>query len=571
MREINICTINCRSLNGASRLLEIENATKNIRWDIIGLSEIRRKGTGTHTLTDTQSVLYHSGDPNSSYGGTGFLVSRHLSRNATHSVVSSRVSYLDLVSSCSESVLRIVQVYAPTSSQDDDVYTEFLEDVEKVIRSSRPKHGRKPIQLVICGDFNAKVGSKMNGEMCVGYHGTGQRNDRGQTLVDFCEQYHLRITNTFYKRRESRKWTWIAPDKVTRNAIDYIIVRNTEIVKYVAVIGQFNFNTDHRLLRATVKWRASRQRQPPRNRLKQDMKIERPIFQLALKGQKQYIEQQQQQYNYSILQDMIQRAATVASTPIQPIPRISNATQRLMNRRHELRSTGLRDPVKKIEFSLVNKAIRVSLKDDIKRRQVELVRKSVQLGQGYKKALQQSEVSRATMSQLRKSDGTMGATKKDRADTFKFFYNNLYKSDVAIQLIPATVVDQVEDIIPVEVQSAIKEIKSGKSPGADGITAVMLKYGAEELLPILTSLFNQWLRDEDVPDKLPDSTTILLFKKGDIHDIANYRPISLLSAVFKLFTNVINRRVEKILDSSQAEEQAGLRRNYSTIDNIHVI
>ena len=70
---------------------------------------------------------------------------------------------------------------------------------------------------------------------------------------------------------------------------------------------------------------------------------------------------------------------------------------------------------------MVNKAIRESLKDDIRRRQIQLVKKSVEIGRSYKKAIQQSQVSRATMSQLRKDDGTMGVTKKDRADTIRNF------------------------------------------------------------------------------------------------------------------------------------------------------
>ena len=343
MKEINICTINCRTLICDARLLELENAVKLNHWDIIGLSEVRRRGTGSHTLNDTQSVLYYSGYPNSSYGGSGFLVSRWLSGHVTHSVVSPRVSFLDLESPTSHNVLRIIQVYAPTSSQDDDAYAEFLEDVEKVLRESRPRVGRRWIQVIIAGDFNAKVGSKTDGEECVGYHGTGQRNDRGQQLIDFCEQNHLRITNTFYRRRDERKWTWISPNKTTRNAIDYIMVRNPKIIKSVSVVGQFNFNSDHRLLRAKIKWKPSSQWRPSRNTFKQDTKLEIPLFQLALKGQIRY---NGQQCSYNELQQIIQRAATVASMPVQVLPRVSDNTKKLMKRRHDLYATGLWDPLK---------------------------------------------------------------------------------------------------------------------------------------------------------------------------------------------------------------------------------
>ncbi|KAK6735097.1 hypothetical protein RB195_018346 [Necator americanus] len=64
---------------------------------------------------------------------------------------------------------------------------------------------------------------------------------------------------------------------------------------------------------------------------------------------------------------------------------------------------------------------------------------------------------------------------------------------------------------------------------------------------------------------------MLLYKKGDPHDIGNYRPICLLSVIFKLFTRVILNRIEKILDERQPCEQAGFRKGFSTIDHIHTV
>ena len=65
---------------------------------------------------------------------------------------------------------------------------------------------------------------------------------------------------------------------------------------------------------------------------------------------------------------------------------------------------------------------------------------------------------------------------------------------------------------------------------------------------------------------------VIFFKKGNRKDIKNYRPICLLSNMYKLFTNIITTRLEKKLDENQPGEQAGFRSKYSaTTDHIHAI
>ena len=53
---------------------------------------------------------------------------------------------------------------------------------------------------------------------------------------------------------------------------------------------------------------------------------------------------------------------------------------------------------------------------------------------------------------------------------------------------------------------------------------------------------------------------VIFFKKGNRKDIKNYRPICLLSNMYKLFTKIITTRLEKKLDENQP-----------TTDHIHAI
>ena len=65
-----------------------------------------------------------------------------------------------------------------------------------------------------------------------------------------------------------------------------------------------------------------------------------------------------------------------------------------------------------------------------------------------------------------------------------------------------------------------------------------------------------------------------IFKnKGSPDDPDNYRGITLLSCLGKLFTNCVNTRLTEYIECTGAmgEEQAGFREGYSTTDHIFVL
>ena len=68
-----------------------------------------------------------------------------------------------------------------------------------------------------------------------------------------------------------------------------------------------------------------------------------------------------------------------------------------------------------------------------------------------------------------------------------------------------------------------------------------------------------------------EANMIILHKKGDMEDVKDYRPISLLSHMYTLFTRILQIQMEKILDGNQPREQAGFRKGYSTVDHPQTI
>ncbi|RVE40503.1 hypothetical protein evm_014848 [Chilo suppressalis] len=131
--------------------------------------------------------------------------------------------------------------------------------------------------------------------------------------------------------------------------------------------------------------------------------------------------------------------------------------------------------------------------------------------------------------------------------------------------------EDIPDISLYEISMALKQLKNNKAAGDDGITAELLRAGGKPILKVLQRLFNSIILEGRTPKAWARSGVVLFFKKGDKALLKNYRPISLLSHVYKLFSRVITNRLARRFDDFQPPEQAGFRKGFSTIDHIHTL
>ena len=115
-------------------------------------------------------------------------------------------------------------------------------------------------------------------------------------------------------------------------------------------------------------------------------------------------------------------------------------------------------------------------------------------------------------------------------------------------------------------------MKKGKAPGIDNIRSDILKLSGKEVIKVLKTIFNEILESQEIPETLREAKMIILHEKGERRDIKDYRPVSLLSHTYKLFTRAIQNRMEKVLDENQPREQAGFRKKKtSTIDHLQAL
>ena len=125
-----------------------------------------------------------------------------------------------------------------------------------------------------------------------------------------------------------------------------------------------------------------------------------------------------------------------------------------------------------------------------------------------------------------------------------------------------------------EIKHIIKRLKSGKACGIDHVRNEFLKNCSDEVLAIVVKLFNVILNTGIIPEDWCIGMILPLYKnKGDINDPDNYRGITLLSCIGKLFTAILNERLTSYVDAigCMGDEQAGFRHEFSTIDHIFTL
>ena len=144
----------------------------------------------------------------------------------------------------------------------------------------------------------------------------------------------------------------------------------------------------------------------------------------------------------------------------------------------------------------------------------------------------------------------------DNSNTyFTHFLRNLATSTFSFQLVTEN-----------EICEVIKCLNSKNSCGSDGISSKLIKYIFEELSMPLTVIINQIFTTGIFPDNLKTAKIHPLLKAGDPLLATNYRPISLLTSISKIFEKIIFNQLTNYLSLNNilTDSQYGFRKNHST-------
>jgi ribonuclease HI/exonuclease III len=139
-------------------------------------------------------------------------------------------------------------------------------------------------------------------------------------------------------------------------------------------------------------------------------------------------------------------------------------------------------------------------------------------------------------------------------------------------------------ITHIEIESTIRKSQTGKAPGCDGIPNEFWKHELErhkkmkkagDTRPNIARLMKIVLTDIEIhgpiDEKFAEGRMSLLYKKKDIRNIENYRPVTLLNTDYKIYTTILTEKLKEVAPLIVNKDQAGFMPKRSIYDQTKLL
>lgn len=575
---LRIATWNVKSLFSAGKLDNVEQEMNRLNIDVLGISDTQWPGSGKCS-TRNDGVFYYSGiDTNTHRYGVGIIVSKKWKNSViTYTPYSERLILIQIKGR--HNTINLIQVYAPTADKGEDEIEQFYSGLEEVLRAIAKQHIN-----IIMGDLNAKVGQGKVGEH-VGNYGLGNRNDRGDRLIQFCQSEDFVITNTLFKLPPRRLYTWTSPqhttEKVVRNQIDYIMItkRYRNAVKCTKTYPGTDVGSDHNPVVTVIEARPKKIKRPKTKKLDFNKLRNENIRQEIREEINEKLSAIQQQINDtdSVDQKLKHINATIQTTTKKHLTKTTTGnrawmTQEILDLMEQRRKR--KNHLDK--YKDINKQIKKKIKEAkeawIKEQceEMETYEKKYDAFNMYKKVKEiTGNVKKYQIGKIRDKDGRLIVDLENKIKRWTEYLNELFEDDRGnlTQIINAT----GPDILKEEVEYAIRNSKNGKANGPDEIPTELLKLLNDKSVNMILQLFNTIYSTGIIPQEWLLSTFITIPKKTNAMQCSDHRTISLMSHLLKVFLRVIHNRIYQKLDMDIEDTQMGFRKGLGTREALFAI
>lgn len=568
-----IGTWNVRTMAQAGKIQCALQEMDRMHIEIMGVSEMRWPNASYCDIDEYR--VYYSGSTNNRYeNGVGIIVHQNVSRSVTNFVpVNERIILLQI--SATPVNMNIVQVYAPTTDHSDEEIIEFYSEINNVIKNL-PKHE----MLILLGDFNAKIGRGKEGSH-IGPYGLGDRNERGDLLSLFALEQNLVILNTFYKLPARRLYTWKSPgdeESNTRNQIDFILVNHRYRNSFTSVktYPGADIHSDHNPVVGEYRIKLKKIRRKNTRRYKLRILKDKEIKEKAKKIINDQINLliEKDSNTEETIQTINRTVENIKEELLKPSDAknktwMTNEILKLMEERRKHKNN---NPVyKQIQRELQRKIREAKQKElEEKCQEIEDLQRKYDEFNVHKKVREiTGKHKKKVVGKLLNDKGELIIDRRKIQETWKKYIEDLFYDERVDP--PSVETETGPEIIPVEVKAAIFETRDGKAAGPDGIQSEFLKLLDEDSIKFLCKIFNNIYNTGNIPREWLLSEFVMLPKKQGAKKCEDYRGISLMSHLLKIFLKIIHKRIYKICEERISDTQFGFMKGVGTRDALFSI
>ena len=576
-RCLKLGTWNVRTLYQAGKLDNLIQEMESMRLDILGIAETHWVEEGK-IIKENHTMIYSGGEMHRK--GVGILMKNNIARSMLGFwAISERVIMLKLQAKPFN--INIIQVYAPTLDCEDEEVEKLYQEINNGIKLT--KSGEL---LCVMGDFNAKVG-KEKYEKIAGTHGLGKRNERGDRLIEFCQQNNLCVVNTWFQQPTRRLYTWKSPGGTTRNQIDYILIneRFRNNVKQVKTYPGADINSDHIPVVMKLNIKLKKLEKPKvRDQIdlellkeesykkKYNVEIRNAYSRLSNQTLEQTPEDQiEVEKTWGIIKESLNtslRAVLPSKRAKKKKPWMTDDILRKMEERKKFKNIDS-DKYKQLDKEIETLCRQTKEKWHVDQcEEIELLEKQHRTREMHKKVKDlTNRNSRKTASGcIKDRNGKLLFDQEDISSRWAEYITELYNDDRGEM--PSFEVTSGENIMKEEVELVIKSMKDKKAAGPDGLSTETLKALDDQNIDMITDLCNTIYNSGIIPADLKHSVFVTLPKKPKAQDCSSFRTISLMSHVTKLLLKVIQRRLTDKIDQEVSRLQSGFRPGVGTREGI---
>ena len=199
-------------------------------------------------------------------------------------------------------------------------------------------------------------------------------------------------------------------------------------------------------------------------------------------------------------------------------------------------------------------------------------------------SLENSRQAKKAIKKLKTPAGKIIEEGHELLDFIAEFYQSLYSNECTDPLNESLLLNSIDKFVPDELKSlldeplskdecliALKDMKPDKSPGSDGLPAEFYTFFWDIIGEHLVEVFKFCYSRGLLTESMRLAILSLLYKKGDVELLKNWRPISLLNVDYKISSKAFALRLQQVLPFVLNKDQTCSVPGRSIFENLMLV